>query len=96
MKISFSSELEDGRATTAIGRVRAMTRWRAADGPGNEEERRAAIGMLVREAAEYDADAIVDVQFDVDGVKGVDIEGVALRRVTVTGLAVRFAQADAA
>ncbi len=46
----------------------------------------------MREAAEYDADAIVDVRFEVDGVKGVDIEGVALQRVTVTGLAVRFAQ----
>ena len=51
---------------------------------------------LVREAAEYDADAIVDVRFEVDDVKGVDIEGVALQRVTVTGLAVRFARAEAA
>ena len=96
MKISFTAELDDGRATTPIGRVRAQTRWRAADAPGSEEERRAAIGMLVREAAEYDADAIVDVRFEVDGVKGVDIEGVALQRVTATGLAVRFAKAAAA
>ena len=96
MKISFSASLDDSRPTTTIGRVKATTRWRAADRPGTEEERRAAIGSLVREAAEYDADAIVDVRFEVDDVKGADIEGVALQRVTVTGLAVRFADATQA
>ena len=85
MKVSFSAGLDDGRATTPIGRVKATTRWRAAAEPGTEDERQAAIGSLIREAAEYDADAIVDVRFEVDGVKGVDIEGVALQRVTVTG-----------
>ncbi len=93
MKVSFAATLDDGRATTAIGRIKATTRWRAADEPGSEAEREAAIEALVREAAEYGADAVVDVRFEVDGVKGVDIEGVALQRVTVTGLAVRFAQA---
>jgi uncharacterized protein YbjQ (UPF0145 family) len=96
MKISFSAGLDDGRALIPVGRVMATTRWRAAAEPGTEEERRAAIGTLVREAAEYDADAVVDVRFEVDGVKGVDIEGVVRQRVTVTGLAVRFANAEAA
>ncbi len=96
MKVSFDASLDDGRAMTPIGRVRATTRWRAAAEPGTEEERKAAIGSLIREAAEYDADAIVDVRFEVDGVKGVDIEGVALQRVTVSGLAVRFAKSQAA
>jgi uncharacterized protein YbjQ (UPF0145 family) len=92
MQISFSSGLDDGRATTAIGRVRAAAGWRAADRPGSEAERQAAIEALKREAAEYGADAIVDVRFEVDDVRGVDI-GVALQRVSVTGLAVRFARA---
>jgi len=96
MKISFSAGLDDGRDLIPIGRVMAITRWRAAAEPGTEEERRAAIGTLVREAAEYEADAVVDVRFEVDGVKGVDIQGVVLQRVIVTGLAVRFAKAEAA
>ena len=96
MKVSFSAGLDDGRDVIPIGRVMATTRWRAAAEPGTEDERRAAIGTLVREAAEYDADAVVDVRFELDGVKGVDIEGVALQRVTVTGLAVRFARSEAA
>ncbi len=93
MKVSFTSGLDDGRATTAIGRVKATTRWRAADRPGSENERQAAIEALKREAAEYGADAIVDVRFEVDDIKGVDVAGVVLQRVTVTGLAVRFARA---
>ena len=93
MKVSFSAALDDGRATTAIGWIRATTRWRAAEDQSAEAERAAAIEALKREAEEYGADAIVDVRFEVDGVKGVDIEGVALQRVTVTGLAIRFAQA---
>ena len=93
MEVSFAASLDDGRETAAIGRVKAMTRWRAAAAPGTEAERQAAIEALKREAAEYGADAIVDVKFEVDAVKGVDIEGVALQRVIVTGLAVRFAKA---
>ncbi len=93
MQVSFSSGFDDGRKTMAIGRVKATARWRAADKPGSEAERLAAIEALKREAAEYGADAVVDVRFEVDDVKGVDIDGVALQRVAVTGLAVRFAQA---
>jgi len=93
MEFSFSSGLDDGRETIAIGRVRASARWRAASRPGSDAEREAAIEALKREAAEYGADAILDVRFEVDDVGGADIDGVALQRVTVTGLAVRFARA---
>jgi uncharacterized protein YbjQ (UPF0145 family) len=93
MQVSFTDRLEGDRATTDIGRVKAMTRWRAADQPGSEDERQAAVELLKREAAEYGADAIVDVRFEVDDVRGADVSGVPLQRVTVTGLAVRFARA---
>ena len=93
MYVSFASGLDDGRPVTAIGRVRAATRWRAAGEPGAEADREAAIAALTREAEEYGADAVVDVRFEVDGCKGCDIERVDLQRVIATGLAVRFAQA---
>ncbi len=93
MQVSFSTGLDDGRPLTAIGRIRATTRWRAAGEPGAEADRRAAIEALMREAEEYGADAVVDVRFEVDRVKGSDIEGIQLQRVTATGLAVRFARA---
>jgi uncharacterized protein YbjQ (UPF0145 family) len=48
---------------------------------------------LTREAEDYGADAVVDVQFDVEGCKGCEIDGLRLERVMATGLAVRFAEA---
>ena len=93
MHVSFSSGLDDGRPLNAIGRIKAVTRWRAAGDPGAEADHRAAIEALTREAEEYGADAVVDVRFEVDGVKSSDIEGVPLQRVIATGLAVRFARA---
>ena len=93
MQVSLSFVLEDGRDATAIGRIRVTMRWRAAAEEGGEAERGAAVEALMREAAEYGADAILDVRFETDEAKGLDIEGVALRRVAVSGLAVRFARA---
>ena len=90
MYLRFSSDLDGGRPMTAIGRIRATTRWRAAGDPDPEADREAAIEALTREAEEYGADAVVDVRFEVDGVKGPDVEDVDLQRVTATGLAVRF------
>jgi uncharacterized protein YbjQ (UPF0145 family) len=48
---------------------------------------------LTREAEDYGADGVVEVQFDVEGCKGCEIDGLRLERVTATGLAVRFAEA---
>ena len=93
MEVSFAADLDDGRPLTPIGRVRATTRWRAAGGSGADAERHAAIEALKREAAEYGADAVVDVQVETDGVESADTEGVALQRIAATGLAVRFARA---
>jgi uncharacterized protein YbjQ (UPF0145 family) len=93
MYVSFSSGLDDGRPMTAIGRIRAATRWRAAGDRGAEADRQTAIEALKREAEEHGADAVVDVQFDVEGCKGCEIDGLRLERVTATGLAVRFARA---
>ncbi|HEY6519203.1 MAG TPA: hypothetical protein VIZ19_07520 [Roseiarcus sp.] len=48
---------------------------------------------LTREAEDYGADGVVDLQFGVEGCKGCEIDGLRLERVTATGLAVRFAEA---
>ena len=93
MYVSLLSSLQDGRDYVAIGRVKAMTCWRAVANPGSEAERETAIRALQREAEEFGADAVVDVQFAIDGVKDADIDGVTLQRVTASGLAIRFAVA---
>ncbi len=93
MQVSFAAALDDGRRTVAIGRIRATGPWRAAIGPSVEADRQTAVEALRREAEEYGADAVIDVQFEIDGCKGYDVDGVQLQRVTATGLAVRIAQA---
>jgi uncharacterized protein YbjQ (UPF0145 family) len=93
MQVSFAAALDNGRRTVAIGRIRAVAPWRAAIGPNLEADRQTAVEGLRREAEEYGADAIIDVQFEIEGCKGYDVDGVQLQRVTATGLAVRVAQA---
>ena len=93
MRVSFAAALNDGRRTIAIGRIRATGPWRAAGGPSTEADRQAAVDALTREAEDYGAEGVVDIQFEVEGCKGCEIDGLRLERVAATGLAVRFAEA---
>jgi uncharacterized protein YbjQ (UPF0145 family) len=93
MRVSFAAAPEDGRRTVSIGRIRAKGPWRAAGAANAEADRQAAIDALTREAEEYGADSVVDVQFEVEACKGCEIDGLRLERVTASGLAVRFAEA---
>jgi uncharacterized protein YbjQ (UPF0145 family) len=93
MQVSQTQELEGGRQTHAIGRIKAVGAWRAAHAAGAEADKQAALKALIREAEDCGADAIVGVEYHMDGVVGADIDGVALKRVVATGVAVRFALA---
>jgi uncharacterized protein YbjQ (UPF0145 family) len=93
MQVSDTDELEGGRSHYSIGRIKATSGWRAADAPGAEADRLAAVKALIREAQEYGADAIIGLHFEVDAIKRADIDGAPLRRVAATGIAVRFAPA---
>lgn len=93
MQVSHTNELEGGRRHYSIGRIKASRPWRAVNAHGDEADRLAAIEALVREAQEYDADAIVGLDFEVDGVKRADFDGTHLQRIAATGIAVKFAEA---
>ena len=94
MRISFTDDLDDGRILHPIGRVSAASAWRAAGSPEQDQYARdAALKALVAAASEYDADAIVGVDFGVDGGSHVDLANVDVKRVTASGIAVRLARA---
>jgi hypothetical protein len=93
MQVSHSHELEGGRGHYSIGRIKAASNWRAADVPGAEADRQAAVRALIREAEEYDADAIIGLDFEIVAIKRADLDGALLQRVAATGIAVKFAQA---
>jgi uncharacterized protein YbjQ (UPF0145 family) len=93
MQVSRTNTLEGRRGHISIGRIRASSSWRAVDGSAAEADRQAALQALIREAQEYDADAIIGLDFEVDGVRSADIEGAQLQRVAAVGIAVKFAEA---
>lgn len=93
MQVSRTNELEGGRGHYSIGRIKASSRWRAVNAASVEADRLAAVQALIREAQEYDADAIIDLDFEVDGVNRANIDGAPLQRVAATGIAVKFAEA---
>jgi uncharacterized protein YbjQ (UPF0145 family) len=92
MHISRSPTLDGGRHHHLIGRLKGCAVWRAV-GTAGEADRTAALQALIREAQEYDADAILGLDFELDGVDCADIGAVPLQRVAATGIAVKFAQA---
>jgi uncharacterized protein YbjQ (UPF0145 family) len=94
MKISFTNEVEGGREFTPIGRVQAASSWHgSAQAEIADDFHKAALQALIEMAREFDADAIIGVDYGYDAVKLAELATVELRRVSATGIAVRFAQA---
>jgi uncharacterized protein YbjQ (UPF0145 family) len=93
MQVSYTNRLEGGRRHHSIGRVKASSGWRAVNTPAVEADRLAAVRALIREAEEYEADAIVGLDFEVDSINCTDIGGAPLQRVAATGIAVKFDEA---
>lgn len=93
MKISRTPEIEGSHIVGSIGRIEAASAWHA---PGNDEGgvdwKQRALERLVAAAREYDADAIVNLDFEVDGLRA-DHFAERLERVCASGVAVRLASA---
>src|SRR5580698_3863516 len=90
MLLSHSNSLEDGRPYYPVGRIMATSKWRPISTAHAEMDRLAALQALVREAQEYDADAILSLDFQVDGVMRDEVDGAPLQRVAARGIAIRF------
>lgn len=93
MQVSSANRLEGGPRHRTIGRITASSRWRAASAPAAEVDRRAAVQALIRQAEDYDADAIVDLHFEVDRIRRADFDATPLQRIAATGIAVKFDEA---
>ncbi len=92
MQIIRTDALQGVRVHQSIGRIKASSCWHAADASTADADRRAAVDALIREAEDYDADAIVGLDFEVEGIRSADV-GIPLQRIAVTGIAVKFVQA---
>jgi len=92
MQITRSDKLDSDRHHHLIGCLKACAVWRAV-GAASEADRAAALQALIREAEEYNADAIIGLDFEMDAVSCADIGAAPLQRVSATGIAVKFAEA---
>jgi putative heavy-metal-binding protein len=92
MQISQSREIKGRRILCSIGRIEAASAWHV---PGNDEGgvdwKARALDKLVLAAKEFEADAIVEVDFAVDDLKADHLSG-RLERVCAKGVAVRLAR----
>ena len=93
MLISEQDAIEGARVLP-IGRIKATSAWHAVGHAGAAHEWRARIlRELVRRAEDFDADAVIAVDYRIEPVEGRDETGIELERVCATGIAVRLAHA---
>ncbi len=91
MRISFSDKI-DGVKTIPLGKITAASNWHGAYAASDDDFYKAkALHKLMRAAEEYEADAIVGVDYEVDQVDGGDTPGSApMKRVCASGVAVKI------
>jgi uncharacterized protein YbjQ (UPF0145 family) len=90
--VSSNHEIQGSRVVREIGRISAATGWGGVASASSEELRAQALRRLIAKAQDYEADAIVDVDYSVDGIKSCDLSACDLKRVIVSGVAVRLAR----
>ena len=91
MKVIYAEEPD--RRRRSIGRIQVVANWRGDMSAVTDKDRTRLVEALIREAEDYDADAIVEVRFGVDTVRSADIDATPLRRVVASALAVRYPDA---
>jgi uncharacterized protein YbjQ (UPF0145 family) len=93
MQVSRTNELKGGRGYYSIGRIKASSGWRVSGAHDAERDRLAAVRALIREGQEFEADAIVGLDFEIEAVRRTDFDSALLQRIAAMGIAVRFAEA---
>lgn len=91
MQVSSELQVANGRIVREIGRISAASGWQGGD--GDVRQRELALRRLIELAKEYDADAIIGVDYAVDGCKEIDIGEAPVRRVQASGIAVKLGKA---
>ncbi len=91
MLVSSELQVANSRIIREIGRITAASGWQGAGGGADQREH--ALKRLIEAAKEFDADAIIGINYAVDGARSVDLAEVPLQRVQVSGIAVKLARA---
>jgi uncharacterized protein YbjQ (UPF0145 family) len=89
VRVTANHKIDDARLVAEIGRISAASEWR---GQSTEQQRMAALEKLKALALEFEADAIVGLDFEIDAVQAGELAPVPLERVNAVGLAVKLAR----
>ncbi|HLH12053.1 MAG TPA: hypothetical protein VKV77_09275 [Methylovirgula sp.] len=91
MRIIFDGDM-DGEKFIPIGRIQAASSWHGPRSAVTQDFYRAkALENLIDVAQDYDADAIIGVDYGIDRAEIGDAPGAGLlQRVSVSGLAVKL------
>lgn len=91
MLVSTENQVAGGQIVKEIGRISATSGWcgKASDA----DHRNRALARLIAAAKDYEADAIIGVNYEIDGVIAGELTGLPLERVQVSGIAVKLARA---
>ncbi|HUO55703.1 MAG TPA: hypothetical protein VMU18_13220 [Rhodoblastus sp.] len=94
MRIGSSKELKN-ETLTALGKISAASDWRGAeDGLDANVSRLKALHQLMRAAEDYDADALLDVDYTEEVLARAEFPGAApLKRVCASAIAVKLKSA---
>lgn len=90
MRVTAKRQFEETRIVREIGRIEAASEWRGKT--SLEAQQEAALRKLKALAREFEADAIVGLDFAVDGVQATDLAPLPLSRVNASGFAVKLSR----
>ena len=94
MLVSERAAIDGVRVLYPLGKIKAASAWHAAGySPVSNNWRERVLQDLIRRAEDIDADAIIEVGYEVEPVEGRDERGIELERVCATGIAVKLANA---
>ena len=91
MHVSSDLHVVNGRILKQIGRITAVSSWHGEGGGAGQQEK--ALRRLIELAKEYEADAIIGVDYAGDGARALDIAEIPVQRVLASGIAVKLARA---
>jgi hypothetical protein len=90
VRVTADRQFEEARIVREIGRIEAASDWRGKS--TLEAQQQAALRKLKQLAAEFEADAIIGLDFQIDDVNSIDLAPVPLSRVQARGVAVKLAR----
>lgn len=92
MLVCSELEVQGSRIVQEIGRISATSAWHGVHVNASGDHREAALARLIQQAKDFEADAIIGVDYAVDGARAIDLSAIPVQRIAASGIAVKLAR----